>query len=115
MQYLYNAVLWIIGLLAEWLVKAMPAILAQYSMLLAYMASIVALAVGFFVFIKSLIGMLDLVFPSEYLDLVGPFVPSNLSACFSIILSARTVRAALQYQKEYRSNLRLLTKVSRAK
>jgi hypothetical protein len=91
--------------LVSWFIQSFITISYKYPLLLAYIAAVSSLSVAFYIAILSLLKALDLVFPSQYLTLVAPFIPSNLHACFSIVLSVRFIVLSYNWTFKFKSKL----------
>jgi hypothetical protein len=76
-----------------------------YWLILAYIGSVAVLSAIFWSLIEGFLLSLRLVVPVHYLDLVSPFIPSNLQACFSIVLSVRMILFALNWSLKFKDKL----------
>jgi len=72
------------------------------AIIFAYAASIVTLSILFFNAIDVLLYSVSFIIPSEYLELVSVFFPSNLHVCFSIVISARILKMSLVWSLRMR-------------
>lgn len=88
-----------------WSIEGSTSLAFKYPILLAYIASVTALSAIFYLAISALFLALNLVFPSQYLELVQPILPSNLKSCFAIVLSVRFVVLALNWTFRFKSKL----------
>ena len=89
----------------EWSVQWATSLSFRYPLLIAYIAAVAALSAIFYSAILVLLLGLTLVFPSEYIDLVAPFIPSNLHACFSVVLSVRFIVLSLNWTFKFKKEL----------
>lgn len=67
----------------------------KIAILVAYLATIIALTAAFYLALSLAITGLQVVTPTQYFDLVSVFFPSNLHACFSVVISARILKMTL--------------------
>lgn len=91
--------------LVDWTIKSSVSLSFRYPLFLAYMGSIIALSGIFYLGISVLLLALDLVFPSQYLDLVAPIFPRNMRACMSIVLSVRLIALSLSWSFRFKSEI----------
>lgn len=88
--------LWLASFLGS-LFTSLVAFFMQYvtkriAIILAVIAAISSLTIGFFAVIVSLLGMIVMSTPPEIGFAISWFVPSNAYSCISLILTAHTVR-----------------------
>lgn len=75
----------------------MTFITKRFAIVAAGLAIIVGLTAGLYAALGGLVSALAQTLPSELVGHVGLFVPSNLSACISIYISARLLRWAYDW------------------
>ena len=88
-----------------WSIEGATSIAFKYPILLAYVVSVTALSALFYAAITAFFLALNLVFPSQYYELVSPIVPTNLKACFAIVLSVRFILLSLNWTLRFKSKL----------
>lgn len=100
--YIVEFVISLVSGLFVWFVDKTVSITSKYPLLLAYFASVSVLATSFYISFEVLFAYVNLVFPVEYLTLVGSFLPSNFQFCLSTCISVKLMSIGFSWSLELR-------------
>jgi len=67
----------------------------QFALIIAYIAVVLLMFVAFYSALNVLISSASVVFPVEFSFIISALFPTNFAFCFSLVLSARILKASL--------------------
>lgn len=112
MQIIYSAIMWIVSAFGNAFLKKGPIFSFNLSLMSAYVAAVAIVTAAFYLAIKTAIGQLNLVFPSQFLVLAQPFIPSNLNICTSVCLSSRLLLVMTKFALDFHTKMLDMSKVN---